>query len=71
MISGSNITPNDKPHVCNAPSDHKAVIWDLDIKFPQKKKTLRIPNKKLAESITLKALSEFTIAESFLEQSYP
>ena len=49
-----------------APSDHKAILFDFILSNPDSKMPLRIPNKKLAEKLTNEALVSTETLREFL-----
>ena len=69
LICGKNVKIVNRRNVLS-PSDHQAVRWELEIEFPKKPKTLKIPSKKTAEKITEKLLrnKEVTCSAIFLDE---
>ncbi len=48
-------------------SDHKMLIWEVELPCPLLKATDLLPNRKLAEEITMKAWNEARNAKEFLK----
>jgi len=66
LIHGSAIKVN-LSSVNNSPSDHKLLLWDIELPCPEMKIRTRIPNRKFAEQITQNAWNSSSNSREFLK----
>lgn len=71
LIRGAHVKVG-KNQVIPSLSDHKAIVWELELALPSKLKPRKLPSRKKAESITLKLLRnpEVTHSAIFLHELY-
>ena len=63
MITG--ISVEIKTNKCPmSPSDHRAILWEVELKLPNKPKILTIPSRKTADQITNKLLENKEVTNS-------
>ncbi len=65
IIHGSALKANISA-VNRSPSDHAFFEWDIEIPCPECRPMIKIPNRKLAEKITLGALESTSNSKEFL-----
>ena len=57
-------------HICcistDSISDHKSILLEISVSLPTKRPTIIIPNRKLAEDITLRCLNKSQCSKDFL-----
>ena len=65
VIHGNGVIFDDF-EIKKSPSDHNLILWDIQIPIPKLKPYLKLPNRKLANHVTIKALLQSKNATQFL-----
>ena len=65
VIHGNGVIFDDFK-IKKSPSDHNLILWDIQIPIPKLKPYLKLPNRKLANHVTIKALLQSKNATQFL-----
>ena len=69
IIIGSNIRAKEIS-IMNSPSDHKALLWEINVEMLKRRKLLKYPSRETAEEISLNLINnrEIPDAHTFIRE---